>query len=76
MKTSECKESIAFFAANAHAMILGIGFDRGKTDAFVYIGRQSACLAGAGHFITLVKHKDGWKLNDANTLDIPGPVII
>jgi len=37
-----------------------VGFDQARTQALVYRGTQSQCLAGAGHFIILEKSGGNW----------------
>ncbi|MBV9210920.1 MAG: RHS repeat protein [Acidobacteria bacterium] len=39
-----------------------VGFNKERTQALVYVGTQSHCLAGAGHFIILAKQNGAWKV--------------
>lgn len=43
-----------------------VGFNQERTQALVYVGTQSHCLAGAGHFIILAKEGGAWKVIRAN----------
>ena len=46
--------------AAGFTLLSGIGFNRSRTQALVYVGNSCGLLCGSGHFVLLAKKRDKW----------------